>query len=121
MGGKSSGGTTTVQKSDPWAGQQTYLTDIFSQAHDQNASGGPDYYPESTVVPFSPQTNLALQMTQNRALQGSPLNQAAQTQTLDTINGNYLNGNPYLDSIYNRGARDITNRVNAQFSDAGRT
>ena len=31
-GSKPSGSTTTVQQSDPWAGQQPYLKDIFSQA-----------------------------------------------------------------------------------------
>lgn len=37
-----------------------------------------------------------------------------------TARGEYLNGNPYLDSMLSRGAGDIGNRANAAMSKAGR-
>jgi hypothetical protein len=37
-----------------------------------------------------------------------------------TANGDMIGQNPHLASIYNRGAADITDRVNAQFSQSGR-
>ena len=45
---------TSVVKQDPWSGQQPYLQDIFSQASSIYNSGvGSQYYPGSTVVPFT--------------------------------------------------------------------
>lgn len=123
MNGSSGGGgdTTTVQKADPWAGQQPYLTYGFQQAQKNYDRGGPQYYPTSTVAPFSDQTQQALQLQQNRALAGSPVTQAAQSEATKTLSGDYLNNNPYLDSIWNQGAGDIQSRVAGQFGAAGRT
>lgn len=55
MASGSSGTQTSVQKSDPWSGQQPYLTDLFSGAQ-QQFNNGAEYFPGSTVVPFSPDT-----------------------------------------------------------------
>jgi len=120
-GGGGGGDTTTVQKADPWGGQQPYLTYGFQQAKNLYNTGGPQYFPNSTVTPFSPQSELALQLTQNRALAGSPVTTAAQGEATKTLNGGYLNNNPYLDSMYNQAAGDITSRVNGAFGQAGRT
>jgi len=57
-GGESS--TTTVQKADPWAGQQPYLTDVMQQAQWQFNQPGPYYYPGDTVAPFT-NTEMAAQ------------------------------------------------------------
>jgi hypothetical protein len=120
-GGGGGGDTTTVQKADPWAGQQPYLAYGFQQAQKNYDSGGPQYYPTSTVADFSPQTQQALQLTQDRAVAGSPVTRASQAQATATLNGDYLNNNPYLDSIWNQGAGDIQSRVAGQFGAAGRT
>lgn len=92
-------------------------------------SGGPQFFPNATYVPFAPQTEQALAMTENRALAGNPLNQASQGQLLNTINGGMLNANPHLDSMFNNAAGAVTRAynesalpgVNATFSLAGRT
>jgi hypothetical protein len=87
------------QKSEPWEGQQPYLTTGFQRAQTDILNNPTQPYPNSTAVPFSPQTELALQATQSRALQGSPLQDAGQQAYLDTIKGNYLMAdNPYLQS-----------------------
>ncbi len=46
----SGGGSTTVQKSDPWGGAQPYLKDVMGQAAGQYYGGGPAYYPGQTFV-----------------------------------------------------------------------
>src|SRR3990167_11416611 len=71
---------TTTQKSDPWSGQQPYLTDLYRTAQGIFGGQGPQYYPGQTVSPFSAQQDMALQLIQGRALAGSPLHDAAQNQ-----------------------------------------
>src|SRR5262245_31573306 len=60
IGGGGSGGgggtQTTIQKSDPWSGQQSYLTTAYEEAKKLLDNPAPQYYPNSTVVPFSPET-----------------------------------------------------------------
>jgi hypothetical protein len=47
------------------------MTDLYRQAQDQYAGGGPSYYPGQTYVPFSDQTQRSMQATEMRA-GGSP-------------------------------------------------
>ena len=123
------GSTSTVQqKSDPWKAQQPYLTFGFDQAKDLYNTQGPNYFPNSTSVPFAPQTETALGLTEGRALQGSPLNFNAQGLVNDTLQGGYLGGNPYLDAVYDRGASAMTRNfsegvmpgIDSAFAGAGR-
>ena len=98
MGSSGGGGTTTTQtKSDPWSGQQGYLSDIYSKAAEQYKTPM-SYYPESTVAGFSPEQQLSQGLTFQRSTQGSPLVGAAQAENLKTVQGDYLNpdSNPYL-------------------------
>ena len=129
-GGKGGGGsTTTVQQADPWEGQQPFLQQLFSSASDQLRQG-------STVVPFSPDTLRAQQMTRDRVpasqfylnramtanddlLRGQPRN-AYDTQLFREATGQYLNANPYLDSMFNQAADQVTNRFHSAFGGAGR-
>jgi len=116
-----SGSSTTVQKADPWVGQQPYLKDTFKQAQNNYRDGGPEFFGGQTYADFSPQTNNALGMMQDRATNGSPLNEGAKSLIGSTMNGDYLNNNPYLDGMFQQGADKISGNVNAQFSGAGRT
>jgi hypothetical protein len=114
------GSQTTVQKSDPWKGAQPYLYDIMGQAQNlYNQSAGNTYYPGSTVVPFSPETEAGLGAISNRAAQGSPLTAAAQEQNLATMRGDYLD--PTQNPAYGGLMQDVRNQVNSQFGTAGRT
>ena len=86
MGGKSSGDQTT--KTEPWSGQQPYLTAGFQQARNLLNSGGPEYYPNATYTQFSPQSQMAMQLGENRALFGSEFDQPAANVAMGAMSGN---------------------------------
>lgn len=125
---KPSGVATTTQNRDPWAGQQPYLSTGFEKAKsylDQPLQ----YYPQSTVVPFAPQTEQALGRAETRATQGSPLMQDASGTLKNMVRGDYLSaGNPYLQNAFNAAAQPITSAyqqtvlpgINSTFSAGGR-
>lgn len=91
-GGSSGGSTTTVQKADPWSGIQPQLTQAASDTENLYNQGllQQKYFPGSTVAQFAPQQQQAIDLTTQRALDGSPVNAANQQQITDTLNGNYL-------------------------------
>lgn len=119
-GGGGGGSTTTVQKSDPWAGQQSYLTDIFKQA--QTLSSNPiQQYQGQTYASMSPETKLALDWQTQRATAGSPVVASAQNELTRTLNGDYLNaGNPYMVNAFNAGMKEIQPQIDSAFASAGR-
>ena len=53
-GGGQTTSTQTVEKADPWAGQQPYLTDVFSKAQARFNQAGPSFFPNSTITDFNP-------------------------------------------------------------------
>ena len=113
--------TTKTQVAEPWSEQAPYLKDIFSEAQNRYNSGGPSYFPEATVTPFAPQTEMALNATENRALMGSPLNFAAQNTVLDTLQGNYLNqGNPAFQNLVDTVSGDVRQRVDSIYNAGNR-
>lgn len=121
MSGGSRGTTTTVQQSDPWKKQQPYLEEIFAEAQRLYREPGPSYYPGQTVAGFSPETELALNAQAARAMAGSPYQQAAGRQVLDTLGGQYLSaGNPYFSGMVGRLADEIRPRLDSQFASSGR-
>lgn len=119
---------TVTNTSAPWIDQQPFLRSGFNQAASLFNTGGPQFFQGSTVTPFSDQSKQALGMIENRAVNGSPLVSGANQLTLDTMGGNYLNSNPYLDQNYDRAASAVTRNFNeavrpsidAAFSKAGR-
>lgn len=65
-GGGSGGGqnTQTVQKADPWSGQQEYLTDVFQKAQARQQEASPNFFPDNTIQGFDPlETNYQNQVT----------------------------------------------------------
>lgn len=128
---------STIQN-DPWAPQAQHLENVFGEAQNLYNSGGPDFYQGATYTPFSPQTQQGLEMIEQRALNGNPLNQSAQNYTqsvldgsnpgvssynnfinnngVDTLsqtaNGDFLNSNPYLDQTFNRATENVTEQFN---------
>lgn len=128
-GAKQTGTSQTIQKSEPWSGQQPYLTEGFERAKTDVLNSPTQTYPNSTVVPFSPQTQLALNATQQRAMMGSPVQDAGNQAMLDTIGGNYLMAeNPYFQSAVDAASRGAVRNfqtavqpgVDSTFSSAGR-
>lgn len=126
MGSSGGGGggqtTNTVQKADPWAGQQPYLSDVFGQAQNLNNTTDLSFYPGQTYAGLSPETEMSLQMQTDRALQGSDLNRAAQSNLTDTLSGKYLdvNQNPYLMPAAEGIMAKVLPQINSQFASSGR-
>jgi hypothetical protein len=112
--------TTTVQKSDPWEGQQPSLMRAITEANWEFNKPAAQYYPGQTVVPFSPETNMALDMQTARALNGSPLQSAANDQLTSTLNGDYLYGGQGFNEAIDAATRKILPAVNGTFEAAGR-
>lgn len=97
FGGGGGGDQDVTQTSEPWAGLQPYILAMLDNAAGIYNSGGPQYYPDSQVVPFSPQSQLGMEMMQNRILQGSPYQDAAGQFVLNTLAGN--SSNPALNYL----------------------
>lgn len=122
--------TTQTTTSAPWAAQQPYLKELFSEAQGQYFGDTPSYFPGPTVAPFSPESLQAQDAIFNRATMGSPVQAAGNQTMLDTIQGKYLdvNTNPYLSGYIDTATRPITQNftntvmpsVSSMFSSAGR-
>jgi hypothetical protein len=74
----------------------------------------PSYYPGQTYVSPSQQTQAALAAAQQRATMGNPLTPAAQQQALNTVQGNFLGGNPFFQGAF----RGATQTAQTQYQDA---
>lgn len=124
MGGKSprsSGSQTVTQNSEPWSASQPYLKEIMAGTQGlYNSGAGSQRYPGSAVVPFSNQTNAGLNMAEQRAMFGSPVQGAANMNAYQTLSGQNLNNNPYLDAMFNKASGKAAAAVNSQFSGLGR-
>lgn len=118
-----------------------FLKDSATMAQRLMGRGPMNYFPGNTVVPFSPQTNQALNLQQNRALGGSPLVGSAQSFTQNLLGGNsplnqnfsggplgldilsgFTNGNvnPYLDATFDRAAGAVNRGLDTTLARAGR-
>jgi len=119
-GGSDSAGQTVVQNTrEPWAEQKPYLTEGFEEASTQFKDPN-EYYPGSTVVPFSPETNQALDAQTQRALSGSPLLESAQSEMQKTLGGEYLNAdNPAFGAMAERISNQVRPGIDSQFGAAG--
>lgn len=119
--------STTIQKSDPWSGQQPYLTDVFGQAQNQYATPLTVYSGEVPGVPkgqqyapFSPETQLGMIGTEAEALGGQVVPTATNYAT-DVLSGKYLSAdNPYFSNMVENIRKTVTPAVESQFSGAGR-
>jgi hypothetical protein len=117
-------GAAVIQTQAPnW--QQPYQAQGLNYAQNALEMGAPQQYGGNTVVPFSTQTERAMQGIEQRALSGSPLvGQASQ------FVGNQLSGaptsqfssqvNPYLDAMFKRAADNSRSQLETEFSRAGR-
>jgi hypothetical protein len=105
-GGDGGGGTSqTTQDIPEWL--KPYVTFGLDEAQSLYKGAGPDYFPGQTYLDPSQQTQSALQLAEQRARAGSPLQQAALQQQQQTVGGDYLSqSNPYLNQAL-AGARDI--------------
>lgn len=101
-GGGGSQTQTAKAEIDPML--KPYVEYGLREARRLYESSTPSFYPGKTYVEPSEATTRALGLAEQRALAGSPLTQAAQEQTLKTIQGQGVN--PFL-----AGALDQANRL----------
>lgn len=130
--GNSSSPSKTTTTTEPPKFIQPFMQYGAQQARALYQTGGPQYYQGNTVVPFSDQTEQALGLTEQRALNGSPVTNAAQDYAARTLNtaptsqfGSGPNpygsvNNPYLDATFNKAADSVQNRLESQFAGSGR-
>ena len=114
----SSGGGSQVVRQEPPKYQLPYLQQGLQSAanlYGQQAGGQ-----VQTVAPFSPETEAGLKGISDRANAGSPLQGAANQYALDTLNGNFLGSNPWLDKTYERAALQTQSQLASQFAGTGR-
>lgn len=102
---------TVTSMSAPWTVQQPYLQFGFGQAQNLYNKGGPQYFPNSTVAPFSNTTNRALTGIEGYGMNNPQLNQANK-YFQNVVGGGMLNSNPYLDSMYSNAADSVTRQFN---------
>lgn len=119
-GSEQTGIIETRVSNEPFPAQQQGFERGFERAEEQ-FNTPQEFFPGSTVVPFSPQQEQAFGLAEQRALQGNPLLGEAQNTILETVRGDFLNReNPAFQALADRLTGDITNRVNSQFTGSGR-
>jgi hypothetical protein len=110
---KGGGSTRTISSSTMApAYAQPYLEYGLSQAKQLYESPTPEYYPESTVVGFSPQTQAALAGLEAYAQGPQPIVEATQQAVMQNLMGT----NPLQAAAF----RPVVEQVEAQASKAGR-
>lgn len=120
--------SVSTTSSSPWKDQQPFLKTGFQRAQSDVLNSPGEFYPNSTVVPFAPQTEQALQMQEQRALSGDPTVQAGASQVGGTLQGDFLNSNPYLsqaitnatDPVMEQFRENVLPGIQSGFSSAGR-
>ena len=122
MGG-GGGGSTTTSGIDPTI--KPYVTYGLEEAKRQYEAPGAAFFPGQTYVSPSEATSQALQAAQQRAVMGSPIQQAAQQEYLSTVQGRGVN--PFLEGALsgaNRRAEEAYTRgvqgIQSNAASAGR-
>lgn len=105
-----SGGGSVTQQTNPPAYAMPYLQGGLSEAQKLYNQG-----PQT-----SDQTQAARDMITNRATNGDPTITAAQNYAQKSLNGDFLNANPYLDATFNQAALATQNQLASQFAGSGR-
>ena len=114
--------TSQTQTADPWSVQQPFLERGFERAEDWYSNQQPQFFPGQTFTDLAPQQDLALQLTENRALTGSPIQGLGRQQYMDTLGGAYTAaGNPYLSNVAESIANRVQPQVQSRFAAGGRS
>lgn len=111
---------TQTTTSEPPEFVRPYLKSALEAARGVFNQGPQQYFPGNTVVPFSQQTNQALNLQQSRALRGSPVVDQAQDFVTGTLRGDFLNENPYIDATFDRAAGAVGRQLDQSLARSGR-
>lgn len=132
MGGGSKQPSTTTQKTEPWSGQQPYLTQIFDHAARLPQT---HFFPGQTYAPMSQATQDSLNAMYARGVHGSPEEAAArgwvgnvlgggqdpdEQRIRDVAEGKYLHGGAGFNAALDAAQRRITPQLSSQFAAGGR-
>lgn len=110
---KGGGSTRTITSSTAApAYAQPFLEYGLSEAQRVYESPTPQYYPESTVVGFSPETQMALGGMRQQAVSGSPFIPATQQVVMQNLMGT----NPLQSAAF----RPVVEQIESQAARAGR-
>lgn len=111
---KGGGGSTRSITTTAGATQaaQPYIEYGMSEAQKLYESGTPQYFPQSTVVGFSPETEMALGGLRQQAIAGSPFVPAVQ----DVVMQNLMGTNP----LQSAAMRPVMEQMQGRVSQAGR-
>jgi hypothetical protein len=110
---KGGGSTRTITQSTSAPEFATpFLEYGLTEAQKLYESGTPQYYPESTVVGFAPETEMALSGMRQQAVSGSPFVPAVQ----DVVMQNLMGTNP----LQSAAMRPVLEATQANLSQAGR-
>jgi len=121
MSGSSSPSSTTVtNKSEPPAWVKPYAVNLMDQGA-AVASRPYEAYTGTRVAGFSPEQELGLQGTVNRATQGNEAVNAGQGMLTNTLNGQYLSpdSNPWLKQNVDSAMSQAQGKLNTQFNRPG--
>jgi len=114
------GTTETITRTEPPEFVKPFLEYGMSEALRQYQEGPQQFFPGSTVAGFSPQQEQALRMQEQRALAGSPVLSSAQNLATQTLGGDFLGSNPYLQAAIDRALDPVQSRVMSGLSQRGR-
>lgn len=106
---------TSVAQLDPTV--RPYIGYGLEEARRLYQGFTPQYFPGQTYVSPTQASQAALQAQINRATQGSALTPAAQQQQLQTIQGQYLGGNPFFQGAFQPAAMAATSTFNQAIQD----
>ena len=111
-GGGGGGQQTVNTQVNPPSYALPFLEFGLSEAKNQYTSGKPNYFPGSTVVGFSPETEMALTGIRNEAT--DPNSMTAQAQNI--VQQNLMGTNPLLSAAF----KPAIDQVTSQFAKSGR-
>lgn len=103
---------TITQTTSAPAYAQPFIKYGMEEAKKAYQSAAPQYYPESTVVGFSPETEMALSGYRQQAAAGSPFIPATQAAVMQNLMG--------VNPLQSMAFRPVVEQVQGQFSGAGR-
>lgn len=120
-GNKPSGNTTTTTVNPTQQAQLPFLTSLWSNTQNTAATDPFSYYPGNTYAALNPTQTQALNLTQNRALSGSPVTNAAQGFDTALEGGQFLSaGNPYFSNTADSVLSNVIPTIESTFAGGNR-
>ena len=114
-GGSQSSSQKTTQTVEPPGYVKPYAEEYLGRALPLSETGY-EAYPYSRVSDLTPEHMAGLQQVVQQGLQGDPGTNLARNTYGQTVRGDFLNANPYLDSMYDQAAQGMVNQY--RYADA---